>query len=391
MKSPIPIADLEASFADPSQPLFLPPAAYRSPEFYEFERKAIWRTQWLMAGRAEEIPEPGDYFTIEIDHEPLIVVRTDEGGVTAMSAVCRHRGMLVAQDRGHCKRTFVCPYHRWAYDRNGTLLGAPQAPETANKGIGLPRIRTELWHGFIFLNFDPDAPPLAPRLKPLEDVLAPYGLENLRGEFLVDPNYTFEFDYDWNWKVYADGQNECYHCDKLHGDTPMIRNAACNRMSFGVQDAENGVFSFELPNKEIDVTLNHLGKAIWDPIPTLTEAQRWSSHGVTIAPNVLLFPMPDSVIVLAFYATGPTSMRLKRHRLYPVETLARPDFVERHREESVAARYFVSQDDEAFHLVQRGLGSDFAPRGPIAPREQTIVGYTRWLIDRYREAGLSRR
>jgi ring hydroxylating enzyme alpha subunit len=79
-------------------------------------------------------------------------------------------------------------------------------------------------------------------------------------------------------------------------------------------------------------------------------------------------------------------MRVRRHRLYPQATLPRPDFPERHRPESEAARYFVSQDDDAFRLVQRGLNSAFAPRGPISSREQSLVGFTRWLIDRYRDA-----
>ncbi|MGP3968304.1 aromatic ring-hydroxylating oxygenase subunit alpha [Streptomyces sp. 6N223] len=386
MQCPIPSEELEASFSDPSQPLFLPPEAYKSEAFYQFEREAVWRRQWLMIGRLEEIPEPGDYFSIEIDGEPLIVVRGDDGAVTAMSAVCRHRGMFVAQGRGHCGKALVCPYHEWAYDRAGTLIGAPQAIEMTRRGIGLPAFRTELWHGFIFVNFDDDAAPLAPRLATLEKVVAPYALEDLRGEFTTDPDYRFEFDYDWNWKVYADGQNECYHCDKIHGDTPVIQNSACARLSFGVQDAANGVFQFTIPGKEIDVTLNHLGKAIWPPIPTLSEQQRWETHGVTIAPNVTMILMPDSVIVLSFFPTGPRSMRVKRHRLYPQATLARPDFAERHRAETEATRAFVSQDDDAFALVQRGINSDFAARGPIAVRERALVGFTRWLIDRYHEA-----
>lgn len=385
IESPIPLAELEASLADPAQPLFLPPKAYTADAFYQFERAVIWRREWLMVGRAEEIPQPGDYFSIEVDGEPLIVVRDDDGGVAALSAVCRHRGMFVTEGRGHCERAFVCPYHQWAYDRAGKLVGAPQAIEVTRRGVALPRVRTEVWHGFVFVNFDDGAAPLAPRLAPLEDLVAPYGLADLRGEFTVDPDYLFEFDYDWNWKVYADGQNECYHCDKLHASTPVMQNTACGKLRFGVQDPANGVFHFILPNKDIDVTLNHLGKAIWPPIPGLSEEQRWASHGVTIAPNVFMILMPDSVIVLAFFATGPATMRVKRHRLYPQATLKRPDFAERHRAESAATRFFVSQDDHAFRLVQRGLSSRFAPRGPIVAKERSLVGFTKWLIDRYRQ------
>jgi phenylpropionate dioxygenase-like ring-hydroxylating dioxygenase large terminal subunit len=384
--SPIPLEDLEESLADPSAPLFLPPEAYKSPEFHAFELQAIWRREWILVGRLEEIPAPGDYFTIDVIGEPLIVVRGDDGEVNAMSSICRHRGMLVAEGRGHCERAFICPYHLWAYDRSGRLMGAPQAAEMVGRDIALPRVRTEVWHGFIFLNFDDDAEPLAPRLEQLEPIVAPYRLEDLRGEFTADPDYVFEFDYDWNWKVYAEGQNECYHCDKLHGDTPVMRNTDFSKLDFGIMDAERGVFQFELRNLDIDVTLNHVGKAIFDPIPGLTEEQRWVTQTIILAPGVLLVCMPDSVIALGYRPTGPTSMRVKRHRLYPQETLARPDFAERHAEELAAVRTFVGQDEYAFARVQQGLESTFAPRGPVAGREQVLIGMNKWLIDRYRAA-----
>ncbi|MGW7824077.1 aromatic ring-hydroxylating oxygenase subunit alpha [Streptomyces puniciscabiei] len=389
IESPIPLRELEASFADPDNPTYFPPQAYTSPAFYAFEVEAIWRREWVMVGRLEEIERPGDYFAIDVAGENLLVVRQEDGSVSAMSSVCRHRGMVIAEGRGTCDRAFICAYHGWAYNRAGRLLGAPQEPQRARQGIALPQVRTEVWKGFIFVNFDQDAAPLAPRLAPLEAVVAPYGLENLRGEFQADPDYKFEHHYPWNWKVYNDGQNECYHCDKLHGDTPVMQNSDCNSLTFGVTDPDNGVFEFTLRTHEIDVTLNHLGKTVFGAIPTLTEEQRWESHTLAIMPGVLLVLMSDSVIALAYAPTGPTTMRSKRHRLYPAEVVARPDFLERHRPEYQATREFVSQDDRAFERVQLGLASNFAPRGPIANRERILVGTNRWLMDRYRAAALA--
>jgi phenylpropionate dioxygenase-like ring-hydroxylating dioxygenase large terminal subunit len=209
-QSPIPLAELEASLTATTGPTFLPAEAYTSPAFHRFEVQTIWRHEWVLAGRLEEIPQVGDYFAVAIAGEPLLVVRGEGGAVTAMSAVCRHRGMLVAEDRGRCERAFICPYHGWAYDRSGALLGAPQQPDLVGTGIALPTVRAEVWKGFIFVNLDPDAAPLAPRLEPLEEIVAPYGLEDLRGEFLRDPEPPRR-----SWRL-----------DLLRGSKPYAEEAA---------------------------------------------------------------------------------------------------------------------------------------------------------------------
>jgi phenylpropionate dioxygenase-like ring-hydroxylating dioxygenase large terminal subunit len=389
LASSIPLEQFDLSIDDPLAARFLPPEAYTSEEFFRFELQAIWEREWLCVGRLEEIPDPGDYFSIEAAGEPLLIVRISEDEVAAMTAVCRHRGMLVAQGSGNCGRAFVCPYHHWSYDRQGKLISAPQMQGvgTFDKSeIALPRVRSELWKGFIFVNFDDDADPLAGRLAPLEPLMAPYRVEELCGEFVKDPNYYMYSEYDWNWKVYMDGQTECYHCDKLHGQTPCMINMDLPGTRIGVTDAELGLFDYFMNGRSIDATLNHVGRAVFPAIEGLTDEQRWETHSVLIAPGMFMQLLPDSVIAVCWTPTGPRSMRSKRHRLYPQSTLDREDFVELHREESKAVREFVEQDLFAFAGVQRGLDSRFAPRGPISSREQVMVEFNRWLVKCYREA-----
>jgi phenylpropionate dioxygenase-like ring-hydroxylating dioxygenase large terminal subunit len=386
-QSPIALDEFEASVADPMAARFFPPAAYTSDDFYRFELEAIWEREWLCVGRLEEIPEPGDWFSIVLAEEPILVVRVADDEVAAMSAVCRHRGMIVAEGSGHCDRAFVCPYHHWSYDRRGQLVAAAQMQGIGSferEAIRLPPLRTELWNGFVFVSFNADAAPLAERLAPLDALVAPYGLADLRGEFTVDPEYRMTFEYDWNWKVYMDGQNECYHCDKLHGSTACMLNMDLSTTTIETSDHERGLFQYHMRGRSIDMTLNHLGRAVFDPIATLSEEQRWVTHSLVIAPGLFIQLLPDSVIAVCWAPTGPTSVRTKRHRLYPPATLAREDFVAVHREESKAVREFVEQDLYAFERVQKGLSSRFAPRGPISSREQVMVGFNRWLVDRYR-------
>jgi phenylpropionate dioxygenase-like ring-hydroxylating dioxygenase large terminal subunit len=388
-RCPIDLAEFEDSVADPLAARFFPPAAYVAEDFYRFELGAVWDREWLCVGRLEEIPEPGDYFGITVAEEPLLIVRAAEGEVVALSAVCRHRGMIVAEGRGNCGRAFVCPYHHWAYDRRGRLIAATQMDPVGTfnrEEIRLPSLRAEIWQGFVFVNFDEHAAPLAERLAPLDELLAPYHLEALRGEFMVDPDYRMYFDYDWNWKVYMDGQSECYHCDKLHGQTPCMLGYDFGTMAIGIADSDRGIFNYHMRSPLPDVTLNHTGTAIFPVIEGLDERQRSTTHSIVIAPGVFIQLLPDSVIAVSWSPTGPGSVRIKRHRLYPKSTLEHEDFLAIHAEEQKAVREFVEQDLYVFAGVQRGLRSRFAPRGPISAREQVMVGFNRWLVDRYRRA-----
>ncbi|RYE70849.1 MAG: hypothetical protein EOO81_07215, partial [Oxalobacteraceae bacterium] len=107
---------------------------------------------------------------------------------------------------------------------------------------------------------------------------------------------------------------------------------------------------------------------------------------IVISPNIFMQLMPDCVILLSWWPTGPTTMRVKRHRLYPQSTLDLENFVEDHKAESAHIRYFVGQDDFAFQGVQAGLKSRFAPHGPLSSREFVINGMNKWLVDRYARA-----
>ena len=133
-ESSIPLSELDAEFdastVDVRDAISLPPDCYRSWEFWEFEKQTIFSHEWLCLGRQEQIPNPGDFLTITIADEPLIVLRNGDGEVVVLSGVCRHRGMAVAQGSGNTGRYLRCPYHWWTYDLDGQLVTAPQMAQT---------------------------------------------------------------------------------------------------------------------------------------------------------------------------------------------------------------------------------------------------------------------
>ena len=157
----------------------LPPGFYVSPEIFERE-ESVFRRNWVSVGHIGEIPHPGDRFRIDIAGEPLLIVRGKEGEVRALSAVCRHRWMLL--DGAEGSGTISCPYHKWTYALDGSLMAAPlmeQAADFDKADCALPSFAVELWNGFIFVNLDGEAPPLAPQLAPLAEEFAPWKMDEM--------------------------------------------------------------------------------------------------------------------------------------------------------------------------------------------------------------------
>ena len=104
----------------------LPPQCYTSADFFTFEKDAVFGHDWCCVGRESWLPDAGSYFTVDLVDEPLIVVRGKDRQIRAMSAVCRHRGMVIAEGSGKCN-SFLCQYHHWVYSTDGRLTGAPQS------------------------------------------------------------------------------------------------------------------------------------------------------------------------------------------------------------------------------------------------------------------------
>src|SRR5687767_5564243 len=140
----------------------LPPWCYTSEAFYRREVDRLFMKVWNFLGRVEQVPNRGDYFTLDFAGVPLIVVRGDDDKVRAFANTCRHRGSQLLEGNGSCK-AIVCPYHSWTYKLNGELAGAPEMEQTAGfrkEDHGLVQLRLDTWAGFIFVNFDAHAAPL---------------------------------------------------------------------------------------------------------------------------------------------------------------------------------------------------------------------------------------
>ena len=198
-----------------NQALAMPPSVYTSEDFLALETSSIFANEWFCVGRADALANSGDYVTLDLANQPIIVLRDKEGVLKAMSNVCRHRMSTLLEGRGNT-RSIVCPYHAWTYNLDGSLRGAPAMDQ--NEGFcksdyRLPDVRCEEWLGWVFVTLNPDVPPVARQLSKVEDLVGDYDMANYSETF-------FETHlWDTNWKVLAENFMESYHLPVCHAGT----------------------------------------------------------------------------------------------------------------------------------------------------------------------------
>ncbi|SFG27290.1 Phenylpropionate dioxygenase, large terminal subunit [Novosphingobium sp. CF614] len=357
----------------------LPPACYTDQEFFRFERDAIFHREWLCVGRVEWLEKPGDYFTVTHAQEPIIVALDREGQLNAMSAVCQHRAMLVAEGAGNA-RAFVCPYHHWTYDLDGALIGAPAMNRTCDfdkAGASLPKIRMETWHGFIFVNFDPEALPLTPRLAGIEAVVANYEFAGARG-----PRPDAPPSYPWNWKVMFENNNDGYHANRLHAG-PLHDIVPSALASFPELPPETAGYYRLNGSLHADASFNATQKAVFPVFPKLTEEERNRLLFVNLPPSLSLVVMADMVIYMILHVEDAEHHAMTTGILLHPEAQADPLFEHKMRMNMDAVAEIIAQDMHVDRLVQKGLGSKFAPRGRYSWQEGAQRQFNLWLVDRY--------
>lgn len=368
----------DASTVATAEACTLPPSLYTSEEFFAFEKDAIFGHEWLCVGRTAQVPEPGDYVALTLVDEPLVMVRGKDGQVRVLSSVCQHRGMTVAEGAGHCG-TFKCPYHHWIYGLDGRLLGAQSMEQTVGfdkADWGLPALRTEEWHGFVFVTFDDDAPALAPRLARLEPFVANFDLDNCVGP------QTDRFDgMPWNWKIMFENFNDGYHANKLHqGVHDFCRSEDA---AFEAWDDADGAIFRTNGFTHIDGGFNATQKALLPIFPDVTEEERWRVTFALLPPTLTIGLSPDQVFYFLIRPVSAGTIDIEIGYLFHPSALDDPLFEERFAMSSLGVQGIVAQDVDATTRVQRGLRSRFAPRGRYAWQEETHRQFNRWLVQRY--------
>lgn len=191
----------------------VPVERYTSLAFHDLEVERLWKRVWQMACREEEIPEVGDYTVYEIAELSFLIVRTQPHEFKAFYNACLHRGRQLREFDGKRASEFRCPFHGWAWEIDGTLkevVCAWDFPGLKPEEYHLPEVKVGTWGGFVFINPDPEAGPLADFLGTLPEHFARWPLEHKYKQAHVARILRC------NWKVAQEAFMEAYHVVATH-------------------------------------------------------------------------------------------------------------------------------------------------------------------------------
>ena len=376
------LSQLEPVLREPREAISLPMECYTSEDWFEFEKRAVWDREWICLGHQGTIPNPGDYFSIEINEDPYLVARAETGEVRVMSAVCQHRGHLLGEACGNT-RLFVCPYHAWSYDLTGRLVNAPRMEEYASldelrAGHCLPVLRSEIWNGFIFINLDGKAPPLVSRLRRVTKELENYHFSDLVGISVEE--YT---ENPWNWKSMHENGLEPYHALYAHKGYHEMAPAELTDFPEWDDDDDGAVYD-AIKLAHIDASFNPTEKCLLPVIETLKERDRWRFVICVVPPSVLIATLSDLAFYFLVLPHGANSITLRVGFLFPESTLELPDFEQKYQAILEGFNIINDQDINANTNVHRGKRSRFGNRGRMAPLETSTDHLNRWFVKRYR-------
>jgi phenylpropionate dioxygenase-like ring-hydroxylating dioxygenase large terminal subunit len=366
-----PEPDLESARRPLPEATTLPPRCYIDPAFHRREVDAILRREWMAVAREDQVPSPGDYLSFELLGEPLVAVRGDDGQVRVLSRVCRHRWMPVVDGSGN-RRTFQCPYHLWTYDLDGRLRGAPDMERAAGfdrSACALPALRVETWQGWVFVNLDPQAAALAPRLEGLRRVVEPYRPAAMR---TTEP---LVFEHEWNWKVMVENFMESYHHAGIHPDTfqPLVPGNTTT-----VDEVEGDAYAI-LRNPARG------GGAIpplFPVTPGLGDAERAQFVVCAVFPLLLFSVQHDSMVWYRLEPRGVDRIALAIHACVPPEAADAPGIDGMLDGMRAFLDTVHRQDMVACEGVWKGLNSSLAAPGRLSHLEKAIWQLGRFVLAR---------
>ena len=200
---------------------------YSDPEIFELEMQNIFHKVWTYVGHESQVPKAGDYYTVLIGRQPMIMVRGSDGKINVLYNRCPHRGAMLCGDRyGNAAKGFYCSYHSWQFHPDGKVKSIPLAKGYEGTRLSLANpdcsvkhaARVDTYRGFVFASLAADGPTLLEHLGDAKIAFDDMCDRAPEGEVEVVPN-CFRVIQNSNWKIFLENQLDALHPSVTHEST----------------------------------------------------------------------------------------------------------------------------------------------------------------------------
>lgn len=346
---------------------------YTDSAVYAHERATVFAHSWYLAGLAQQVESPGQWITVDVAGESVIVICAADGELRAFFNVCRHRGSQICDGAsGAADRVLMCPYHAWCYNFDGQLVATPRVgrEELDRTQLSLRPVHVDRWQGLVFVNLDRGSP------MPLRDWLSeqrdePLNLERFElGQLRLA--VTTEAIVQANWKVIIENYCECLHCPTVHPELMDTVKAYRTGWVWEEGRTDGGV---SLPPG--GNSYSPLGKSTLTVMPTMTPLEANSIYGAMIFPNMFIDIAGTGAIISQLLPLGPDTTKVIAHYLFVASDLDREDF-----DPSPVVDFselVARQDFEVAERVQRGVSSASFDHGVLPEKDDAVYAF----VERY--------
>jgi glycine betaine catabolism A len=346
---------------------------YTAASIFENEFERIFSKRWVCIGRADQIPNPGDYFLQQIGSENLIITRNRDGQPRAFHNVCRHRGTQICEEtQGKFRNSIQCPYHAWTYSLDGKLIGAPNMTNAADfikQDYPLYGVQIEIWQGFLFVNLDPETEPLSETVAAINPLITDWKIGNLKMARRI------VYEVNANWKLLAENYSECYHCPLIH--------PALNAMS-PYDSGQDLLFDGPVVGGYMELREGHEsmtvdGETLRAPVGNVGGEDLRRVYYYVLFPNLLLSLHPDYVMFHTIWPKSPTETQIICEWLFDPQTMQQPDF-----NPNDAVEFWDQTNREDWHICEQsqiGMRSRVYKPGPLyATQERILWGFDQEVL-----------
>jgi Rieske 2Fe-2S family protein len=354
----------------------LPTAAYIETDVFAWEQTHLFGGGWVAATHASAVSESGAQLAVAVAGRAVLLARGTDGVLRGFANACRHRGHeLLAVGGSACRTSVRCPYHGWIYDLDGALRHSTGGAELDAEEFALVPMRVAEHLGWVFVNADSPAEPIAGALAGLDAILGPYDAGGLV------PCARHEYVVEANWKVLHENYQECLHCPRIHPELCRV-SPPDSGDNIEPGPAWVGGWMDLAPSAE---TMSMSGRRIAAPLSGLDDRARRRVAYVALLPNLLVSAHPDYVLTHRLEPLAPARTRVECEWLVTGDAASTPGFDPADAVElwDITNR----QDWAACASVQRGLASPTHVPGPLMPREDAVAHLVAWFARAYLAAG----